>query len=90
MKTVAYGLTDVGRRRESNQDSLLMAPERGVYAVADGMGGHAAGEVASHIAIEALSETLVTDSLDGEVESYIELMRFNADEIARCLGGPDG
>jgi len=35
-----------------------VAPERGLFAVADGMGGHAAGEVASHIAIEALSEVL--------------------------------
>ncbi len=34
--------------------------------------------------------TLYADSLDDEVESYIELMRFNADEIARCLGQSDG
>jgi protein phosphatase len=58
MKVKSFGLTDVGRRRESNQDTLLVAPELGLFAVADGMGGHAAGEVASHIAIEALSETL--------------------------------
>jgi serine/threonine protein phosphatase PrpC len=51
----AYGeRTDVGRGRPENEDSHLVDPEDGLYAVADGMGGHRAGEVASATAIDAL------------------------------------
>ncbi len=48
------GLTDVGRQRQSNEDSFVEAPP--VFAVADGMGGARAGEVASRMAVEAFAE----------------------------------
>jgi protein phosphatase len=54
MRCSAIGLTDVGRRRQSNEDSYLVDSELGLFVVADGMGGHNAGEVASGEAVDAL------------------------------------
>lgn len=50
----SYGHTDVGRRRKQNEDSYLRNDELKLYAVADGMGGHAAGEVASAEAVDTI------------------------------------
>lgn len=59
MRLEAYAATDVGPVREHNEDSLLVDVEAGVFVVADGMGGHAAGEVASAMATETVHATLV-------------------------------
>jgi serine/threonine protein phosphatase PrpC len=55
----AAGASDVGRVRTGNEDAFLMDEERGVFLVADGMGGHAAGEIASAIATKAVGGTLL-------------------------------
>jgi serine/threonine protein phosphatase PrpC len=54
IRRTGYGLTDLGRKRQTNEDALYFDDQLGLYVVADGMGGHAAGEVASHEAVEAL------------------------------------
>ena len=51
----SYGAIDVGRRREANEDAFLREDEVGLWVVADGMGGHAAGEVASREAIDTVN-----------------------------------
>src|SRR5262249_15255971 len=54
MKIIPYALTDVGRKRDHNEDSFLLRADVGLFAVADGMGGHQAGERASRMALETL------------------------------------
>lgn len=55
---ISYSMSDKGLRRNNNEDCYLSAPEKGLWAVADGMGGHEAGEVASAIVRETLMQEI--------------------------------
>jgi PPM family protein phosphatase len=56
LRYVAAAKTDVGQKRQGNEDRFCLDRTLGLYVVADGMGGHAAGEVASRLAVETIHE----------------------------------
>lgn len=72
-----FGRTDTGKVREHNEDSFCILSRRNLFLVADGMGGHNAGEVASRVAIEALVEYFS--------EQQLRSMRGNKEEIRHSM-----
>jgi serine/threonine protein phosphatase PrpC len=63
----AFGMTDVGRKRERNEDNLILVPQEGLYVVADGMGGHASGQLASRLAVTHITEFVCIQSKKPDV-----------------------
>src|SRR3954468_3608997 len=67
--------THVGLRRKINEDSVFADPERGLWAVADGMGGHEAGEIASAMVTDALRCLPIFSDIDDLAAQAVEALR---------------
>jgi serine/threonine protein phosphatase PrpC len=75
--------THVGLKRKINEDSVFADPERGLWVVADGMGGHEAGEIASAMVVDALRALPTTGDLDELAAGAVEaVQRVNRELIA--------
>jgi serine/threonine protein phosphatase PrpC len=102
MLVSGWGQSDPGRKRERNEDSFLVDAEVGILAVADGMGGHQGGAVASRMAVEQLAKELATARGDFDAalsrlretavrsteEMPIQTLEDTADDVAPLLQTP--
>jgi len=68
MRITSAGITNVGMKRQNNEDNYLINDEVGVYVCCDGMGGHAGGEYASQIAVTTVEEVLANIRDEGASE----------------------
>ena len=71
MPLEAHGITDVGRKRHHNEDSFLVDENLGLFVVCDGMGGHAAGEVAASRCVEVIKQEIASHA------EVVEQLRIN-------------
>ncbi|HEY7188056.1 MAG TPA: protein phosphatase 2C domain-containing protein [Vicinamibacterales bacterium] len=88
MPLAAHGVSHPGRR-PTNEDSMLVDSGRGLFIVADGMGGHNAGEVASELAVRTIGEFLGDVGADGRIHLDQAIKAANEEILATAAGQSD-
>ncbi|MEI6128154.1 MAG: protein phosphatase 2C domain-containing protein, partial [Pseudomonadota bacterium] len=78
------GLTDVGKKREGNEDAYFLDDTHRLYVVADGMGGHQAGEVASAIVVETIKKFMENEE-EHTITDFDAMLSSHANQLVACL-----
>ena len=84
----AFGVTHTGLVREVNEDRIHLNDEDRLFVVADGMGGHAAGEVASGIAVEAVNDSIIHTRRDRELTwpyAYDDSLSYDGNRLQTAI-----
>jgi protein phosphatase len=81
------GITDIGKKRQGNEDALFFDDALGLYVVADGMGGHRAGEIASKLVVDTISEYILQSSKNGDSAEKNYSDKTLSHEANRLLSG---
>jgi len=79
------GITDRGKKRKGNEDSLILEDSLGLYVVADGMGGHLAGEVASRLVVDTIGDYIKARQENADGENSISSDQTLSKEANRLL-----
>jgi protein phosphatase len=92
MEIEAFGMSHVGRQRQHNEDTFLVEPGAKLFLVADGMGGHAAGEIASRIAADSISEFILHTAEDDGTwpHAYDDHLRRSTNRLMAALKVANG
>ena len=86
----SFGLTHIGKRRKINQDAFLNLPNNNIWVVADGMGGHKAGEIASASIIDSLKALMPEQTIGLSVKKIVyELLKVNQSLLDLAAEGGD-
>jgi len=81
LKWHSFARTDVGLRRTCNEDAVLDWPQAGIWAIADGMGGHQAGDVASRMIVQALGKLELSGDLEAAINKASACLRQVNDDL---------
>ena len=84
MNVQAAGKTHIGRKRKINEDNLLVEPDLDLFIVADGMGGHKAGDVASRMVVETMADYW-RKVRSNKSPSFLEPINKDISDLAKHL-----
>lgn len=90
LEIVSAGLSDIGRKRRSNQDHFLLDDKHRLYLVADGMGGHQAGEVASQLVVDSIHKFFLSNNTTtpgtARIEPLDPALSSEANRLREAIG----